>query len=38
MEVRPQHMLDAGIGHDVGWIIKAGATFAEDHSVLPKVS
>ncbi|GAA5988378.1 hypothetical protein JCM11641_005455 [Rhodosporidiobolus odoratus] len=30
MEVRPQHLEDAAVGHANGWIIKAGATFNDD--------
>ncbi|BGP12984.1 hypothetical protein JCM10213_006622 [Rhodosporidiobolus nylandii] len=30
MEVRPQHLKDAAVGHANGWIIKAGATFSDD--------
>ncbi|GAA5831429.1 hypothetical protein JCM11251_004022 [Rhodosporidiobolus azoricus] len=30
MEVRPQHLKDAAVGHENGWIIKAGATFNDD--------
>ncbi|GAA6035267.1 hypothetical protein JCM8097_008790 [Rhodosporidiobolus ruineniae] len=30
MSVRPQHLADAAVGHEKGWIIKAGAMFADD--------
>ncbi|GAA5827133.1 hypothetical protein JCM5353_006203 [Sporobolomyces roseus] len=30
MSVRPQHLADAKIGHENGWIVKAGATFSDD--------
>ncbi|GAA5969453.1 hypothetical protein JCM21900_006503 [Sporobolomyces salmonicolor] len=30
MQVRPQHLKDAAVGHENGWIVQAGATFADD--------
>ncbi|GAA6060388.1 hypothetical protein JCM10212_004641 [Sporobolomyces blumeae] len=30
MSVRPQHLKDAAVGHEKGWIVKAGATFSDD--------
>lgn len=36
MDVRPLHMEHAGEGFKNEWIIKAGATFADDHDVEPK--
>ncbi|GAA6053500.1 hypothetical protein JCM3770_000297 [Rhodotorula araucariae] len=30
MDVRPTHLEHAAVGHTQGWILKAGATFADD--------